>query len=142
MHLTVDALLSPAEAARMAEAGLAAAVGRLVGGEGAEFWKGRTMLVQMGECVALVKEGRVAQILSVAASWRQLPRLAGVSPLAVAPVGEAGEAEVTLWGYNLGSSSDAILARSQGEAPPPPPLLAGGGGVQQGLPPALLRAAL
>lgn len=78
--------------------------------------------VQLGDKLALVREGRVVHVLATASS-SLFPRVAALRPLAAAPSAE-GHLELSLWGYNLGSEEDTVLARSNGArllAGRPPP---------------------
>jgi hypothetical protein len=70
--------------------------------------------VQLGDKLALVREGRVVHVLATASS-SLFPRLAALRPLAAAPDAR-GACQVALWGHNLDNEEDVLLARCNGEA--------------------------
>ncbi|GAB4817777.1 hypothetical protein N2152v2_004823 [Parachlorella kessleri] len=117
VHVTVDALMGPEEREAMAAHDVRGVVERLVAQQPEAFWAQHTMLVQLGDKMALVREGQVVHVLATAAGATQVfPRLSAVRPLVAAPEPD-GATLVTLWGYNLagGEESDVVLARSQGK---------------------------
>lgn len=77
--------------------------------------KNLTLQVQLGDKLALVREGRVVHVLATADS-SLFPRVAAVRPLVAEP-DAGGAATVSVWGYNLGQEEDTLLARSNGEGP-------------------------
>ena len=72
--------------------------------------------VQLGDKLALVREGRVVHVLATANS-SLFPRVAALRPLVAEPDAEGG-VTLSVWGYHLDSEDDTLLARSNG-APPP-----------------------
>lgn len=72
----------------------------------------RSQQVQLGDKLALVREGKVVHVLATANS-SLFPRVAAVRPLAAQADAE-GCLNVSLWGHNLDNEEDTILARSNG----------------------------
>jgi hypothetical protein len=70
--------------------------------------------VQLGDKLALVRDGRVVHVLATA-SCSLFPRLAAVRPMVAAP-GPDGACELDLWGHNLEQEEDTVLARCKGES--------------------------
>lgn len=112
VHLTVNALMGPEECALLASSGVRAVVERLVARQPEAFWSEHAMLIQLGDKLVLVREGRVVHVLATGSS-SLFPRLEALRPLAAAP-DAAGCAEVAVWGYNLDKAEDTILARCKG----------------------------
>lgn len=68
--------------------------------------------VQLGDKLALVREGRVVHVLATAHS-SLFPRVAALRPLAAEPAAD-GVVEVSVWGHNLDNEADTLLARTNG----------------------------
>jgi hypothetical protein len=86
VHLTVNTLLGVGEHGMLSQEGMRGAVESWIASQPAEFCaQAHTMVLQLGDCIAVVKEGRVANIVSTAAAGRLLPTLAFARPLAIAP---------------------------------------------------------
>lgn len=105
--------MGPEECALLASSGVRAVVERLVARQPEAFWSEHAMLIQLGDKLVLVREGRVVHVLATGSS-SLFPRLEALRPLAAAP-DAAGCAEVAVWGYNLDKAEDTILARCKGE---------------------------
>ncbi|PRW58718.1 copper responsive regulator 1 isoform A [Chlorella sorokiniana] len=112
VHITVNALMGPEERALLAQSGVRAVVERLVARQPEAFWSQHAMLVQLGDKLVLVREGKVVHVLATAHS-SLFPRVAALRPLVAEPDAE-GAVTVSLWGYNLDNAEDTILARSNG----------------------------
>lgn len=112
VHITVNALIGPQERALLAQSGVRAVVERLVARQPEAFWSQHAMLVQLGDKLVLVREGKVVHVLATAHS-SLFPRVAALRPLVAEPDAE-GAVTVSLWGYNLDNAEDTILARSNG----------------------------
>ncbi|KAL4859578.1 Teosinte glume architecture 1 [Chlorella vulgaris] len=112
VHLTVNALMGSEEHALLASSGVRAVVERLVARQPGAFWSEHAMLIQLGDKLVLVREGRVVHVLATGSS-SLFPRLEALRPLAAAP-DAAGCSEVAVWGYNLDKAEDTILARCKG----------------------------
>ena len=71
----------------------------------------RTLQVQVGGEAALVRAGKVRQVISLTASQGVAPHIASVVPIAV----EAGTAfELTITGSNIAAEDAQMLCRQAG----------------------------
>lgn len=114
VHLTVDALMGPEERQALATEGVRAVVERLVAAQPHPFWRQHTVLLQLGDKICLVREGKVVHVLATGSSTRIFPRLAHARPLVATPSPISGDVDCALWGFNLGQEGDELLARSGG----------------------------
>jgi hypothetical protein len=80
----VNALMGPEERALLAQSGARAVVERLVAAQPQAFWSERAMLVQLGDKLALVRNGKVVHVLATAHS-SLFPRVSALRPLAAQP---------------------------------------------------------
>ncbi|KAL4432422.1 hypothetical protein ABPG77_001721 [Micractinium sp. CCAP 211/92] len=112
VHITVNALIGPEERQLLAQSGVRAVVERLVARQPQAFWSQHAMLVQLGDKLALVREGRVVHVLATAHS-SLFPRVAALRPLVAEPAAD-GAVEVSVWGFNLDIEADTLLARTNG----------------------------
>ncbi|KAL4430673.1 hypothetical protein ABPG75_005929 [Micractinium tetrahymenae] len=112
VHITVNALIGPEERQLLAQSGVRAVVERLVARQPEAFWSQHAMLVQLGDKLALVREGRVVHVLATAHS-SLFPHVAALRPLVAQPSAD-GCVEVQVWGHNLDNEADTLLARTNG----------------------------
>ena len=115
VHVTVDAMMSSAARQSLAEAGLRSAVETLIASRDDGFWAERTMLLQLGSHLALVRDGQVVHVLSAGSCTKLLPRITAARPLAFAPAPAGEPLNISIWGYNLDGEEDTVLARQGGK---------------------------
>ena len=82
--------MDPEERALLAQSGAHAVVERLVAAQPQAFWSERAMLVQLGDKLALVRDGKVVHVLATAHS-SLFPRVSALRPLAAQPNSGAWE---------------------------------------------------
>ena len=76
--------MGPEERALLVQSGVRAVVERLVAAQPQAFWSERAMLVQLGDKLALVRDGKVVHVLATAHS-SLFPRVSALRPLAAQP---------------------------------------------------------
>ncbi|KAK9835951.1 hypothetical protein WJX81_000786 [Elliptochloris bilobata] len=115
VHLMLHALLGEQMGSQLQKCGVRAAVKALVAGTGAEFWRQETLLIQLHDEVALVRNGQVLHVLSGSGSRGVFPAIDAVAPRAVLA---SAPGPITLSGANLAVPDNAVLARCQGQYVP------------------------
>ena len=91
------------ERALLAQSGVRAVVERLVAAQPQAFWSERAMLVQLGDKLVLVRDGKVVHVLATAHSTL-FPRVDALRPLAAQPNSGA-------WGGGRRAACSAVLSK-------------------------------
>jgi ankyrin repeat protein len=110
VHLTLNALLGD-NADEVKGLGVREAVARLTAGRLKRFWGAETMLVQLNDELALVKDGEVQHVLSSSGSRGVFPHVRSIQPVCVS---NAEDSTVILRGSNITAAHNAVLCRCQG----------------------------
>ncbi|KAK9819901.1 hypothetical protein WJX72_003783 [[Myrmecia] bisecta] len=111
VHLTLNAVIAPAQSNNLKGMGIREAVKSLIEGQGREFWSAETVLIQMHDEVALVREGEVLHVLSGSGSRGVFPQVDKISPLALLT---SDPEVITVTGTNIASNENSVLCRCQG----------------------------
>lgn len=117
VHVEVNAMV-PASSSEgqmtVTSGGMHAAVERFLATSPATATAAHTVMLQLGDKMAMVRDGKLLHVVNIAGAARLMPSVSAVRPLAVMPPSRGGSVTFSIWGYNLGKVGDVVLARSQG----------------------------
>ena len=118
VHVEANAMMTTtAEGAgeSVSEGGMHAAVERFLAGSPATAAAAHTVVLQLGDKMAMVRDGKLIHVVDISGAARLMPAISAVRPLALTPPpSRHGSVTIHVWGYNLGHENDVVLARSQG----------------------------
>ena len=114
VHVEVNAMLGAEGHGAVVEGGMHAAVERFLASSAAAA-AAHTIVLQLGDKMALVRDGKLIHVVDTAGAAQLLPSVAAVRPLAVVPPARrGGSISLSVWGYNLEGEGTTVIARSQG----------------------------
>ncbi|KAL4524920.1 hypothetical protein Ndes2526A_g07018 [Nannochloris sp. 'desiccata'] len=114
VHLEVNAMVNSDGQALVTEGGMHGAVQRFLESSPGSTSAAHTVVMQLGDKLAMVQDGKLLYVVDTAGASRLMPSVSAVRPLAVTPPSRGGSVMLSIWGYNLGREGDVVLARSQG----------------------------
>ena len=114
VHLEVNAMVDSEGQSAVTEGGMHGAVNRFLESSPGNTSAAHTVVMQLGDKMAMVQDGKLLYVVDTAGASRLMPAVSAVRPLAVTPPSRGGSVILNIWGYNLGREGDVILARSQG----------------------------
>jgi len=115
VHLEVNTMVNSDGQISVTDGGMHGAVERFLQSSPGNTSAAQTMVMQLGDKLAMVQDGKLLYVLDTAGASRLMPSVAAVRPLAVTPTSRGGgSVTLSIWGYNLGREGDVVLARSQG----------------------------
>ena len=114
VHLEVNTMVSSNGQASVTEGGMHGAVERFLQSSAGSTSAAHTLVMQLGDKLAMVQDGKLLYVVDTAGASRLMPSIAAVRPLAVTSPSRGGSVILSIWGYNLGREGDVVLARSQG----------------------------
>lgn len=117
VHVEVNAMVPASSSdgqSAVTSGGMHAAVERFLATSPATAAAAHTVMLQLGDKMAMVRDGKLLHVVNIAGAARLMPSVSAVRPLAVMPPSRFGSVTFSIWGYNLGKEGDIVLARSQG----------------------------